>query len=452
MGKQLKNKIIPAAGEQETIHPLDREIRWMEKLLSSRLSTDVPQDIPPLAELDADASEYAAFIREHQLTDEQRIILLTGLIPHIRPDFFDRQVAMQLERPGDLPQLGGVRGKNYRGFLPTGETVLFLLAGNDLPRRFEIQRLLQTGEFFQRNDILWIEEAPQGEPAMSGRLIIGREYVERFSTGIISKPTFGVNFPAQQIETGMEWSDLVLPADTMRQIHELEIWLAHHRRLMVDWQMARKLTPGYRVLFHGPPGTGKTLTASLLGKHTGLDVYRVDLSMVISKYIGETEKNLSSLFDQADNKNWILFFDEADALFGKRTNVRDAHDKYANQEVSFLLQRTENYHGLVILATNFKSNIDDAFARRFQSHIYFPPPKYEERLQLWKNAFPEQVDLSKDIDLSGLARNYQLTGANIMNITQFACLKALDRQSVSIFKDDLDQAIRSEFAKEGKVI
>ena len=131
--------------------------------------------------------------------------------------------------------------------------------------------------------------------------------------------------------------------------------------------MRKRVKPGYRALFHGPPGTGKTLTATLLGKHTGRPVFRIDLSRVVSKYIGETEKNLSRLFDKAEHKDWILFFDEADALFGKRTEIRDAHDKYANQEVAYLLQRIESYAGLVILATNQRGNIDEAFLRRFQA-------------------------------------------------------------------------------------
>ena len=152
------------------------------------------------------------------------------------------------------------------------------------------------------------------------------------------------------------------------------------------------------MLFHGPPGTGKTLTAGLLGKIAQKDVYRIDLSMVISKYIGETEKNLARLFDKAERKDWILFFDEADSLFGKRGQVKDAHDKYANQEVSYLLQRVEAYNGLVILASNFKNNIDEAFLRRFQSIIYFPLPAKEE-LELglgWRVSWP------KDQNLSGL--------------------------------------------------
>ena len=174
--------------------------------------------------------------------------------------------------------------------------------------------------------------------------------------------------------------------------------------------------------------------------------------MVVSKFIGETEKNLANLFDKAENKNWILFFDEADALFGKRTSVRDAHDKYANQEVSFLLQRTEGYAGLVILATNFKSNIDDAFTRRFQSHIFFPSPKYNERIRLWQKAFPKKVNFDNNVDLSGFARQFELTGAQIMNVVQYACLQTLHNKSVTITKDDLLQGINKEFNKEGKTI
>jgi SpoVK/Ycf46/Vps4 family AAA+-type ATPase len=147
--------------------------------------------------------------------------------------------------------------------------------------------------------------------------------------------------------------------------------------LMNQWNMRHKLRPGCRALFFGPPGTGKTLTATVLGKATGRQVYKVDLSMVVSKYIGETEKNLAGPFDRAEHKDWILFFDEADALFGKRTQVRDAHDRYANQEVSFLLQRIETYHGLVILASNLASHVDEAFARRFGHLVHFPMPRQD---------------------------------------------------------------------------
>jgi len=175
--------------------------------------------------------------------------------------------------------------------------------------------------------------------------------------------------------------------------------------------MKSRIKPGFRVLFSGPPGTGKTLTASLLGKYTKCDVFRIDLSLVVSKYIGETEKNLSKLFDRAENEDWILFFDEADALFGKRTGVRDAHDKYANQEVSYLLQRIESHSGLVILATNMKNNIDSAFTRRFNSIIEFEILSTPERLILWGNNIPKNIKLDKDVNLEELSRKFEVNGA-----------------------------------------
>jgi len=219
-----------------------------------------------------------------------------------------------------------------------------------------------------------------------------------------------------------------------------------------DWQLGHKLKPGYRALFHGPPGTGKTLTATLLGKHTDLDVYKVDLSTVVSKYIGETEKNLAHLFDRAENKNWILFFDEADALFGKRTQVQNAHDRYANQEVSYLLQRIESYNGLVILASNFKSNIDEAFLRRFQAMIHFPLPGTNERLQLWENALPSQLTLDEDVKLKQLAQKFEMSGADIMNVVQYVSLQAIAGKNLTISQEAILLGIRQELMKANKLI
>ena len=178
---------------------------------------------------------------------------------------------------------------------------------------------------------------------------------------------------------------------------------------------------------------------------------RVDLSLVVSKFIGETEKNLASLFDKAENKDWILFFDEADALFGKRTNVRDAHDRYANQEIAYLLQRVEEYHGLVILASNFKNNIDDAFMRRFQAAVHFPIPMVPERAKLWRLGLPAVATLEEGIDIESLARQHELTGAHIMNVIQHVCLRAIERGDHEIRAADLTVGIRREVSKDGKV-
>jgi SpoVK/Ycf46/Vps4 family AAA+-type ATPase len=214
--------------------------------------------------------------------------------------------------------------------------------------------------------------------------------------------------------------------------------------------MARRMRPGFTSLFFGPPGTGKTLAACVLGKLCNCEVYRIDLSMVVSKYIGETEKNLSRVFDQAEHRNWILFFDEADALFGKRTQVSDAHDRYANQEVSYLLQRIEEFSGVVILASNIRANIDDAFLRRFQSVVQFPMPRAAERLRLWREAFPERATLDAQLDCSRLAERHELSGGTIMNVARYAALRTLARGMTEIRADDVEEGVRRELLKEGR--
>jgi len=261
-----------------------------------------------------------------------------------------------------------------------------------------------------------------------------------------------MNFPAKLLSTKLEWSDLVLEDTIVEEITEIRDWIMYGRTLMEDWEMNKIIKPGFRTLFYGPPGTGKTLTASLIGKSTGLDVYRIDLSMVVSKFIGETEKNLANVFDQAQNKNWILFFDEADSLFGKRTQTTSSNDRYANQEVSYLLQRVEDYPGVVILATNLKANLDEAFSRRFQSMIYFPIPGSEQRLKLWKQSFSNSVILEENFDLKEVADKYELAGGAIINVTRHASLMAIKRGNNVIAKKDVISGIRREFLKEGKTV
>ena len=172
--------------------------------------------------------------------------------------------------------------------------------------------------------------------------------------------------------------------------------------------------------------------------------------MVVSKYIGETEKNLAGIFDMAENKNWILFFDEADALFGKRTSTSSSNDRHANQEVSYLLQRIEDYAGLVILATNLKTNIDEAFARRFQIMVDFQKPDENQRLQLWQNAFTPPCQLAPEVDLGKLAAEHALTGAAIMNVLRYCSLRSLSRGNTLVTLPDIKQGIRTEMRKEGK--
>ncbi len=433
-----------------------QEFEYLEKYIQYRLdshfdakSTITEPNIPTWDEWSVHVPD---FLKNADLNKAEKTVLLLALCPHLQGNLLDRVIQGKLESTGDFAQLGGVRGKNFRGFLPTGETALFLLGGEDFTQRQKLYGYFGADHFFAKNHILWLEEPPEGEPMTSGKLVLSQDYVELFLLGKISKPRFSLKFPAELITTEMEWDDLVLNEETNAQIQELQTWIDHANTLMYDWEMHKKLKPGYRVLFHGPPGTGKTLTATLLGKYTGKDVFKIDLSMVVSKFIGETEKNLANLLAKAEKTENILFFDEADALFGKRTSVRDAHDKYANQEVSYLLQRIENYKGLVILASNLKSNIDEAFVRRFQSIIHFPLPKASERLLIWKNAFPSKVRMGANLDLNLVARKYELSGAEIMNVVQYACLCALGDKKKTIAPQYIVDGIQREFQKGGRIM
>lgn len=419
--------------------------------LDALFQAENPTEKPVLNQTDVNGF-IDEFIIENNLSEIDVLILGLALVPHMKPDFLSSIIAEYLPNGGELPEFGGIKTKNHRGILPTGETAQFLVAGNDLENRISFYNYLHNQSFLYQKGIIKIEAVANGEPKLSGLLILEDEYIEKFITGKILKPQLSSIFPAQLIETQLDWDDLVLNSNTLNQIKEIETWLKFNDILLDEWNMKAKIKPGFRVMFYGAPGTGKTLTASLLGKYTQRDVYRIDLSMVISKYIGETEKNLSSLFDKAADKDWILFFDEADAIFGKRTNVRDAHDKYANQEVSYLLQRIENHPGLVILASNFKTNIDAAFTRRFQSVIEFEVPSYSERLQLWKNNLPKGIKIAEDVNLNELSKKYDITGANIVNIIQYACLRTLEDKNENIKLDHLLQGIKKEYVKEGKMM
>ncbi|WP_046744641.1 ATP-binding protein [Kordia zhangzhouensis] len=398
-----------------------------------------------------DDSEFSKFVTENNFQIFEILILLISMLPYIAPGFLTNILSEFFPDGSDFPEFGGVKGKQYRGIIPTGETAIFIVVGDNYRARNHIISIFNKEHVFYKNSILSLGNVPEGEPKISGALLLDIEYVELFVYGAVSKPKLSQDFPAELLETELEWDDLVLNEKTQKEINNVLVWMEHNNRLLNEFNMSGKIKPGYKVMFFGAPGVGKTLTASLMGKHTGKDVYRIDLSLVISKYIGETEKNLSQLFNKAKNKDWILFFDEADAIFGKRTGVRDAHDKYANQEVSFLLQRIESHSGLVILASNYRSNIDKAFTRRFQSIIDFENPGVPERIELWQKNIPAAF-MSEELDIQKIAETHEVTGANIVNIVQYACLQVLAEGGTQLTNDILTQSIQREFIKEGRMV
>ena len=258
---------------------------------------------------------------------------------------------------------------------------------------------------------------------------------------------------AKKIRPGYSWTDIVLPPDQKGQLKEVFNYFQNMSLVYDSWgfQSKTSLGKGLNVLFAGSSGTGKTMAAEIMAGELGLDLYKIDLSNMVSKYIGETEKNLDRIFSEAQDSNAILFFDEADALFGKRSEVKDSHDRYANIEISYLLQKMEEYDGISILTTNFRKNIDDAFVRRLHFAVEFPFPEEEYRLQIWQFAFPEEAPLSENIDMSFLAQQFKIAGGNIKNVAVTAAfLAAQDGESIAM--EHLIQATKREYQKMGKLL
>jgi len=258
---------------------------------------------------------------------------------------------------------------------------------------------------------------------------------------------------AQRIPTGFSWNDLVLPDDTLDGLREIVMFARYKPFLLEDWGFSSKLPYGRGVsaILSGPPGTGKTMVAQLLAKEIGYDLYRIDLSQVVNKYIGETGKNLARIFDEAEHSHAVLFFDEADSLFAKRTNVSSANDRYANLEVNYLLQRMETFDGVTLLATNLEQGLDEAFKRRVRFTVQFELPGQAERRALWRSMFPPKVPLASDIDWDLVARKFEMAGGYIKKAALRAALIAAESQR-PITTEDLLVAGRHEYREMGRII
>ncbi|MEP6984597.1 MAG: ATP-binding protein [Chloroflexota bacterium] len=257
---------------------------------------------------------------------------------------------------------------------------------------------------------------------------------------------------AHRIVPRFGWKDLILPPEQTTQLREMSSRLRYSHVVQDDWGFGEAMpnSSGISALFAGDSGTGKTLSAEVIAKDLGLVLYKIDLSAVVSKYIGETEKNLNVIFTTAQSSNAILFFDEADALFGKRSEVKDARDRYANIEIAYLLQQIEAYDGVVIMATNFRQNLDDAFTRRLDFLVDFPFPDAEYRQRLWEAHFPPRTPMAADVDFAEIAARYRLAGGNIRNVALAAAYLAAANGQV-VTREHIRNAVRREHQKMGRL-
>jgi AAA+ superfamily predicted ATPase len=442
--------------DQALIRPILDHLDWLKAFLEVRIKghfdeKNETEQLPPLPIFDDDLIPYNQFVSTNQLDFVERVVLLMSIVPLLSPQIYDCFFIQNSSIGRPFSEFGGIELKSHRGFIPTAETINFVLNGNDVRKRMELCQIFSEDHFFFKNQILHLEKSPDTSFFWSSRLVINEDFFYHLISGEEIKPKFSTEFPAKELTTKLSMDDLILNHQLKDELSHILTWIKYREEIKSNDSLSRNFRAGYRALFYGPPGTGKSLTVALLGKLTQHPVYRIDLSRIVSKYIGETEKNLSRLLDKAENKNWILFFDEADALFSKRTEINDAKDKYANQGTSYLLQRLEEYHGLVILATNLRPNIDKAFVRRFQSILYFNLPSVQDRILLWENALVN-INISPETNFQRLSEKYEVSGAAISNAIQFAWLNSKKNQKEMITSLDLEAGLLREMSKEGKSV
>lgn len=377
----------------------------------------------------------------------ERLVLAITLMPYLYPKGLEPLLQLE-QHQSHKAKMGKSLHAYTHKFHPTPETALFLIAGDNITLRARALRIFQPDHPLSTENVL-VYHAFQGlHDVLESPLKLSEEYYSTLVLGKPYRPAFSMSFAANHLTTREDWEDLITYEETLYGLQDINLWLEQKGALYRDELVMKKTKKGYRALFYGPSGTGKTMSAALIGKRAGLPVYRVDLSAVVSKYIGETEKNLETIFLKAEHKDWILFFDEADALFGKRSTTNTANDRYANQEISYLLQRIEDFNGLVILSTNLKANMDVAFTRRFQSIIKFMVPDEEMSKRLFLCVFKGRYALQDSKQLVQACRkDIGLTGAEINNIFQYCAIRVLKNDLNGTPADIFNDAVVTEMKK-----
>lgn len=372
----------------------------------------------------------------------ERIALLLTMTPYLRPELLD--FFLKKSSNGDrFVEFGEALSTslNYHGFLPTIQTAIHILAGMNLERRAWVERIFSPDHFLIKKGVLKLGEITNDYPPSSRRLMLNEEYIDLLVRNQPYSPQYSQNFPATLLHTKKTWKDLILDEKTSILVEQAQKWVVHYDT--VRQHKGVGTMKGYRLLMSGPSGTGKTLTASLLGQAAGKPLYRIDISNIVDKYVGEATKRLRKVFDMAATHDWILFFDEGDALFGKRSSGGgSSNERYANQEVSYLLYKLEEYEGMIFLATNKGTAIDSAFERRFDSLIEFQKPNEYVRRELWQHFFdkPGVLQLAPEINKGNwreLAEKGKVSGAWIEKFYQYCLMQTTAKGEYSISVDEM---------------
>ncbi len=430
-------------------------VEWLSAIIQYRTTRDKDQqntsiEIMEVVQANETKSSLYKLCFELKLSQADKLLLILAYTAQFKPSVLDPLLAAKPESKSRYREYGGVVDNTDGKLVPTLQTAVYLLAGqNDIKAGIYYEMLRNSPLFAEQVIRLRLVKSDHDHPLYQVPEL-NLAYYHFLTNGKKPKYEESEDFPAYLLETNKSFDDLILKPSTIEHLQGPMDFVRYYDELFGSEDTRKVITPGYVLMLYGPPGTGKTMTAAVMGKELGIDVYAVNLSRIVSKYIGETEKNLEKVFSLLSDKRCILFFDEADALFGKRTEVSDAKDRYANQEVAYLLQKIEQFSGLVILASNFRQNLDDAFKRRIINSILIPPPDQELRTIMWQRAIPADFQYEEEQLAEQLAERYSLTGANIANIIKLSCVKALSQQTRVLSGKILEHYIKFELIKEGK--
>ena len=422
--------------------PIISEINWIYSLILNALKpSETGVSIQP-PELSKDLS-YAKYLEEIEHIPYERIIFSLAHCFQFAPNFFKKLQEEEMNNDTGIDSFGLITHG------PTGLVYPTIHTANWLCDVYQIKtRFINEHHFLFADDIL--ESISYYPSIFNTPLVFSKKAQYLFFGEVEYLPEFSKDFPADLLKTSLTKEDLILPKNILTEVNELIFWIQNEAIFRENKHLQKWIRPGFRALFYGPPGTGKSLTATLIGQETDRPVYRIDLSNMVSKYIGETQKNLAKVFDLGERNNWILFFDECDALLGSRSNTGAANERGANQEIAYLLQRIENYDGVILLATNLKENIDDAFLRRFEVSIKFDVPDAATRKLLWTHIFSEEYEISQEW-VQNLAAIYKIAGGALINILRFVALYK-EQNSGKISLPILLEGIRREYDKMGQTM
>lgn len=459
-----------------------QELNWFAQVLYHRFKNpqdttalwNLPQKYPgeegqpsPLQAPYIDSkSHYGQLLNQYQLGEEARLLLALGVAIHLNQILLLPLVELA-QYPGTYPLIGGELTNQKRRFQPSSQTFLFLVAGADVIRQGQVQYHFQVQHPLIRDEVIQLrsfrsthtDNQEAYDEWLYKRIILHKDYYHYFMGGQMPRPEDNKNLPLTKLDTSLTFEDLVLPTQTRHDLKPLLDYAQNGQAIFNDAQLSSGFKKGYIALLYGAPGTGKTLIATTIGKKLGLVTYQLELAQTVSKYIGETSKNINQVFQELERtiehlkgKPSILFIDEADALVGKRSEVKDSKDRYANMDVSNLLQKLEGFPGLVIMASNFQQNFDPAIKRRIDSFVQIPQPEASQRAELWKRYLPAHLQYPTPDFAQQLGEKFRLTGAQINNIMKQVLITTYSQGIDTVdFEHHLEPAIKKEYIKNEEV-